>query len=385
MGVTSAILLIIFIHHCNAQLLCAKSSPFLAGTNTPVWFLESNPKNSKNPTLKHIPNALKEAGLININNNNSSNENSTNASSGIKKRTLYLEILVAVDYNLYKKLGENIDDALEYIISFWSSVDLRFRPLRSPRIYINLAGIVIAKDDNAMYYIQENKDVWGRVDGNAVIFEQGKYFKNKNQTANHDILVTLTGEDVCIVDTVRDVCKSETIGASLIGASCLSHLSTAIVEDNGAFNGVVATTHEIAHLLGIPHDGTDEAAPCMTCESYIMAPSIFKYAVNNFRWSSCSKEIFNQVPAKRTAECLKNIPNPGSLVQFLLPGQVLSANQLCQRTGNDVACYNPKRMCNKLICFSTKRSNCKKIGITPDGTICGENKFCFSGECIPDN
>lgn len=41
-------------------------------------------------------------------------------------------------------LGQNIHQAINYLVAFWNGVDLRFRLLDEPRLLFNIAGIIIA-------------------------------------------------------------------------------------------------------------------------------------------------------------------------------------------------------------------------------------------------
>ncbi|OXU18605.1 hypothetical protein TSAR_000112 [Trichomalopsis sarcophagae] len=366
------------------------SNEFFIGSNTPVWFLESNSADSESPRLSIIPNALEEAGLSE---NNATlhfldNRNDEDSHKLLKKQTkgldeLFLEILVVVDHGLYRKLAENIADALNYVVSFWNGVNLRYELITSPTVYVNIAGIILSKDPNALYYVQQSKNSRGYVNANKVLFEGGKYFLYEKRLKNYDIAVTMTTEDICSVGAA-DICYSNIVGLSLLGKTCHSHLNTAIIEDNGGFGGIIVATHEIAHLLGVPHDGTGEAIRCLIRDGYIMTPSA-SVGENNFKWSTCSQKILHKFSLSSGASCLKNAPNVGSTIIPGLSGKLMSASQQCARARYSTPCFNGKRICNALSCFRTDYKYCDADGPAAEGTTCGENLYCRGGKCVPEN
>ena len=79
----------------------------------------------------------------------------------------------------------------------------------------------------------------------------------------YDMVVAVTGLDMARKKKGR--MDRATAGYAYVGGACvrnsrLSKISSvALVEDSGAYSGVVVTAHEIGHLLGSVHDG--DAAP----------------------------------------------------------------------------------------------------------------------------
>ena len=75
----------------------------------------------------------------------------------------------------------------------------------------------------------------------------------------YDMVVAVTGLDMARKKKGR--MDRATAGYAYVGGACvrnsrLSKISSvALVEDSGAYSGVVVTAHEIGHLLGAVHDG----------------------------------------------------------------------------------------------------------------------------------
>lgn len=40
---------------------------------------------------------------------------------------------------------QDVDSAVDYVLSFWNAVDLRYRVFRSPDVRLNIAGIILSE------------------------------------------------------------------------------------------------------------------------------------------------------------------------------------------------------------------------------------------------
>lgn len=59
--------------------------------------------------------------------------------------TVYPEILVIIDHNMYKLFNKDVYRLIPYLLAFWNGVDLKYRNLENPKYRLNIAGIVIAE------------------------------------------------------------------------------------------------------------------------------------------------------------------------------------------------------------------------------------------------
>merc|ERR1719278_498858 len=97
------------------------------------------------------------------------------------------------------------------------------------------------------------------------------------------MVIALTGLDMA--RRKRGRMSRSTAGYAYVGGACVRNTrlskisSVALVEDSGAYSGVVVAAHEIGHLLGAVHDGDAPpsylrgpgAKSCPWSEGYIMS------------------------------------------------------------------------------------------------------------------
>ena len=122
--------------------------------------------------------------------------------------------------------------------------------------------------------------------------------------------------------------------------------SVALVEDSGAYSGVVVAAHEIGHLLGAVHDGdpppsylrsSPGAKACPWRDGYMM--SDLRRTSRGLQWSECSIKQMKHFLRTSTASCLYNtphnsnhpLPGPSSL-----PGANITLNAQCQARHHDI-------------------------------------------------
>ena len=86
------------------------------------------------------------------------------------------EILILVDYFLFKKLKFDKKKTKKYILSFFNAVNLRFKSMESPRIELAIAGIIIAETKSAFPFIAENVMKNDLIDAASTLHDMGKYF-----------------------------------------------------------------------------------------------------------------------------------------------------------------------------------------------------------------
>lgn len=77
------------------------------------------------------------------------------------------------------------------------------------------------------------------------------------------------------------------LGASFVGGMCHPRGSCSVVEA-GTFKAVHVAAHELAHSMGVPHDGEVGAEACKG-DGYLMSQGLTQAS---FSWSSCSKNAF---------------------------------------------------------------------------------------------
>ena len=211
----------------------------------------------------------------------------------------------------------------------------------------------------------------------------------------YDMVVAVTGLDMARKKKGR--MDRATAGYAYVGGACvrnsrLSKISSvALVEDSGAYSGVVVTAHEIGHLLGSVHDG--DAAPsylrsspgakaCPWRDGYMM--SDLRRTSRGLQWSDCSVKQMRHFLKTSTASCLYN--KPQSIKHPLmgmrnLPGKGLSLNSQCQADQGTNACFHDARVCTQLFCFYKKRGSCYATRPAAEGSSCGKGKHCRNGKC----
>jgi len=159
------------------------------------------------------------------------------------------EVLVVVDSALHSALGGDLPTTSQYVRNFWSAVNLRFRTLSNPAVELVVVGVEVG---NTPYL----KSTEGKVEASSALDAMGKHFYSRN-TGSWDLVVTMTGLDMCQKKAKSSKCNSATAGYAYVGGACVANSrklkvnAVALVEDDGGYGGVVVAAHEVAHLLGV--------------------------------------------------------------------------------------------------------------------------------------
>ena len=307
---------------------------------------------------------------------------------------VFPEILVMVDFSLYQRLHYSLSDTQNYVISYFNTVNSRFSGLSQPAVELMLVGVVVATSPSSLPYLTTGYD--GAVlDAALALDAMGRYyFPSRPDLPRHDLVVALTAKDLASFNS-RGYNPS-TAGYAYVGGACARNSwlgkvsSVAVVEDSGGYSGVLVAAHEIAHLLGVVHDG-DRAPPylaggpgaasCSWYDGYIM--SDYRRDSRGQLWSPCSVRQLRYFLTTSRGSCLTNypsrvwaLPGPGDL-----PGQRTSLDLQCYRDQGTRACFRDQRVCSQLYCYDKSYSRCVSYRPAVEGSDCGLNRRCRAGVC----
>nr|XP_027229381.1 flocculation protein FLO11-like [Penaeus vannamei] len=182
----------------------------------------------------------------------------------------------------------------------------------------------------------------------------------------------LTGKE--LFETTKD-----SLGVTFVGGLCHPRTSCSVVEAN-SFKAVQVAAHELAHSMGVPHDGEGAAARCPS-EGFIMGQSLSE---ETFDWSNCSRDAISAFLKNDT--CLEREEDGKGYrgldhTQGGLPGQRYTADEQCALAlGTSYRATPSKRsICEYLMCTNgvTTRGTHPAL----PGTSCGNNRVCVAGQC----
>uniref|UniRef100_A0A4W3H1K3 ADAM metallopeptidase with thrombospondin type 1 motif 17 n=1 Tax=Callorhinchus milii TaxID=7868 RepID=A0A4W3H1K3_CALMI len=219
-------------------------------------------------------------------------------------------------------------------------------------------------------------------------FGGAKYLGNnqvpggKDDTPAVDAAVFVTRTDFCVHK--NEPC--DTVGIAYLGGTCIAKRKCVLAEDNG-LNLAFTIAHELGHNMGMSHD--DDHPSCKEGFHIMSGEWVKGRNPSDLSWSTCSHDdLENFLRAKISACLLETDPRSHYAMRLppKLPGMHYSADEQCQILfgTNATFCKDMKHlMCAGLWCLVEGDTSCKtKLDPPLDGTECGADKWCRTGECV---
>lgn len=226
----------------------------------------------------------------------------------------------------------------------------------------------------------------------------------EDQPGHWDVALLLTGKDM---HAARDGKKDTSVlGKAYLGGVCSQDFATVVVEFGstnpkrrpmttfGLQTSDVAA-HELAHSLGVHHDGPPENNDC-SLDRYLMGP--WRTSNTTTWWSPCSLQLLTKLGENEKLSCIKKPLSVKRLRQVLHwnswrsehpPGQQWDADAQCrvflksEGARCSIKAENMSAVCRALQCKSPERIGLFGAGHALEGTYCGESSWCQGTKCVP--
>ncbi|XP_021333676.1 A disintegrin and metalloproteinase with thrombospondin motifs 7 isoform X1 [Danio rerio] len=286
----------------------------------------------------------------------------------------WVETLVVADPKMVEYHGSK--GVVSYVLSVMNIVAGLFRDASiGNAINIAVVRLVLLEKD------EEDLKITHHADNSLHSFckwQKNINMKDDDHPVHHDVAVLITRKDICAA--INKPC--ETLGLSHVAGMCQPHRSCSINEDTGlplAFT----IAHELGHNFGIQHDGNGNDCEPIGKRPFVMSPQLL-YGTSPPNWSRCSREYITRFLDRGWGWCLDDPPVRNELdLHPAPPGVLYSAAHQCklQYGSSSLLCDEVDNICSTLWC--TVGSTChSRLDGAVDGTKCGEDKWCFDGECV---
>nr|XP_020831650.1 LOW QUALITY PROTEIN: A disintegrin and metalloproteinase with thrombospondin motifs 7 [Phascolarctos cinereus] len=286
----------------------------------------------------------------------------------------WVETLVVADTKMVEYHGW--DHVENYVLTVMNMVAGLFHdPSIGNPIHISIVRLILLGKEEEDLKITHHADNTLR---SFCKWQKSINMKGDTHPMHHDVAVLLTRRDLCAA--MNRPC--ETLGLSHVSGMCQPHRSCNINEDTGlplAFT----VAHELGHSFGIQHDGSGNDCEPVGKKPFIMSPQLL-YDTSPLTWSRCSQEYITRFLDRGWGLCLDD-PPANDVIDFPIvpPGVLYDVSHQCrlQYGAYSTFCDDMDNVCNTLWC-SVGTTCHSKLDAAVDGTRCGENKWCFNGECV---
>ncbi|KAH0566616.1 hypothetical protein KQX54_002498 [Cotesia glomerata] len=278
----------------------------------------------------------------------------------------WLELGVAVDYSVIEFHGEQVQQYIFALLNIVSAI------YSHPSLEANLRLVIVR-----IIFYADKKDSMIHL-GNA-----RKSLGNVNKWNRKLLSSVLKPHDVAVWLTRLDIGGPS--GYAPVSGVCDPARSCALNRDEGLTSAFIIA-HELAHILGLTHDG-DKAADNSCADEVtgsVMAP-VVAATFHRFHWSVCSRTEFHH--RSRDWTCLNNHPELNNATYLKALPETFTMDEQCRMEFGDgyELCKRLDLMglCAHLWCAHKDLNKlCKtKKGPPLNGTPCGKNKRCVDGNC----
>ena len=265
------------------------------------------------------------------------------------------EILVVVDSRLASYFT-TLAAIRTYLSVFYNAVNREFATMSSPTIRIELVGQFVATTSTEPFILPGvSADSTPR--DTIYAFSEWMY-TNYYSLGRHDIAYLQTARDMYSV--LDGQANYGLAGVAFLQGACFRYdyyrmqISTGMGEDLGAFySGVHTATHEIAHNLGAPHDGSGTSSACPWGAGYIMTYTTGTALQHYF--SNCSEAAMTSYVQTTQASCLWRNDAPNFSISSGLPGYYVNMDEQCKKlTGRSNAFVDGRQsgtsLCTNIVC-----------------------------------
>uniref|UniRef100_A0A8C5PGP1 A disintegrin and metalloproteinase with thrombospondin motifs 7 n=1 Tax=Leptobrachium leishanense TaxID=445787 RepID=A0A8C5PGP1_9ANUR len=287
----------------------------------------------------------------------------------------WVETLVVADQKMVEYHGKNHVE--NYVLTIMNMVAGLFHDASiGNRINIVIVRLILLESEEEDLKITHHADNTLR---SFCKWQKSLNMKGDDHPLHHDVAVLLTRRDICAA--MNHPC--ETLGLAHVSGMCQPHRSCNINEDTG-LPTAFTVTHELGHSFGVQHDGNGNECQSKGKRPHIMSPQLV-YDTAPLTWSRCSRDYITRFLDRGWGLCLDDPPSK-ELLNFptVPPGVLYDVGHQCRLQYGSASsyCLDIDNVCSTLWC--SVGSTChSKLDAAVDGTTCGENKWCFSGDCVP--
>lgn len=284
----------------------------------------------------------------------------------------WLELVVAVDRTVIAFHG---DEAVErYVFTLFNIVSAIYEdPSLAANLHLVMLRIIFYKDA-AQDQVREGQ---AKKSLEAVNRWAERLHHVSPAALRHDLGVWLTRVNL-----------GGPSGYAPVSGVCQPERSCTLNRDEGLTSAFIIA-HEMAHVLGMSHDGDPVAGNTCHQEGFqgsVMAPLVAA-TFSRFHWSSCSRSEYHT--KSKNWSCLTNRPQweNATTVHSTIHYQYSLDDQCRMEFGegyglcSEIGGTDP---CTHLWCSNSSLPfHCKtKKGPPLEGTVCGEQKWCRHGFCV---
>ncbi|XP_049519240.1 venom metalloproteinase antarease-like TtrivMP_A isoform X3 [Dermacentor silvarum] len=291
---------------------------------------------------------------------------------------LFIVELHAMSDKVHQVNFKKNEDLIAYMAVMSNAVNLRYLEMKNPRIKFKLIGVTRMVNDSF------SKVGKGTIEADPTLNGLGKFHNEGKVPGNPDLVYFVTGLDMINLKAGR---ISKAIqGLAYRGNVCRQYRVGMGEDIPTSFSGVKTMAHELAHILGSPHDTTPK---CPWSEGYLMGG--YEGGTKEYRLSKCSEESIRIRVNHLPQSCIKEQSKTNYLAVYKrYPGHSVRPQHYCRRMlkvkgkGTKVSAKKPpflSRQCKMNCCMHSSFADvCHKVDIL-EGMECTKGKTCRRGVC----